>query len=825
MGSRGYGYVGEHAKHIITDESQSALKTVGDYIFYDDGTDIYLVKYIGSDTEITLPEYKGGEEYSIWKYAFYGNDKITSVTIHNSVTSIEPLAFFSCYSIENIKFSNKGKLTDIKGWAFKECISLTSIMIPDTVTSIGSGAFAGCSSLESITLPFVGSSATATSSSNSTLFGYIFGNSSYEGGLKIQQLYKNHNSYSHQTYYIPKTLKEVVVTGGDIYDGAFSGCSSLTRVTLPDSVTSIRIYMFYNCISLETVTLGDNGKLTSIGYYAFRGCSSLTNIAIPDSVTSIGPYAFYNCTSLTSITVPNGVTSIREGTFYNCTALASITIPDAVTAIGHDAFYNCISLENIILGENSQLNSIGIDAFENCDSIIYNEYGNALYLGNKNNPYVVLIKAKDTSITSCEVHQDTKAIMSYAFQGCTSLASVTFAEKSQLTSIGEYAFEHCTSLTYITIPKGVTNIGSSAFQSCYSLIEVINKSSLNIRVGWNDYGYIGRYAKHIITDESQSYIKYVGDYIFYDDGTDVYFVKYIGSDTEIVLPEYSNGTKYSIWNYAFCGNDKITKVTVGDSVTSIGDGAFLNCTSLTSITIGASVTSIGESVFSYCTSLKNINVDEDNKYYQSIDGNLYSKNGNTLIQYAVAKLDTSFKIPDSVTSIGDGAFAYCAALISIEIPDSVTSIGDGAFAYCTALISIEIPDNVMNIGNRAFLCCTSLTGITIPDGVEIIENNTFSGCTSLESVTFGKYSQLKGIRGYAFWDCTSLQSITIVNSVRWIYDYAFSDCTLLTSITFDGTIREWNKIISDGLYENTGDYIIYCTDGEIAKDGTVTYYY
>ena len=181
--------------------------------------------------------------------------------------------------------------------------------------------------------------------------------------------------------------------------------------------------------------------------------------------------------------------------------------------------------------------------------------------------------------------------------------------------------------------------------------------------------------------------------------------------TEIVIDGYNGLPVTSIGDYVFCECSSLTSVTIGNNVTSIGEFAFVNCDSLTSVTIGNGVTSIGKWAFASCFNLASITVEESNAAYKSIDGNLYSKDGKILIQYAIDKDVTSFIVPDNVTSIGAGAFVDCFNLASITIPNSVTSIGSEAFCGCSSLTSITIPNSVTSIGDGAFAFCYSLTSI------------------------------------------------------------------------------------------------------------------
>ena len=175
----------------------------------------------------------------------------------------------------------------------------------------------------------------------------------------------------------------------------------------------------------------------------------------------------------------------------------------------------------------------------------------------------------------------------------------------------------------------------------------------------------------------------------------------------------------SIGDYAFESCTGLESITIPDGVTSIGNGAFENCFELTSINIPDGVTSIGTNAFNGCSGLTDITVDSNNPYYCSEIGVLFNKNKTTLICYPAGKTDSSYTIPDGVTSIEYAAFEACTGLTSITIPDGVTSIGYYAFERCTGLDSITIPDSVNSIGYEAFNRCTKLTSIYIPDGISI----------------------------------------------------------------------------------------------------------
>ena len=322
------------------------------------------------------------------------------------------------------------------------------------------------------------------------------------------------------------------------------------------------------------------------------------------------------------------------------------------------------------------------------------------------------------------------------------------------------------------------------------------------------------------------------DYQILDDGT-VEITDYKGSDTNLVIPSEIDGKKVtsigsaflfwksltevkipdsvtSIGDSAFCGCasltnieipnsvtsigkytfshcKSLTNIEIPDSVTSIGEEAFSFCESLTNIEIPDSVTSIGEEAFSGCTSLKEITVDKDNQNYSSVNGVLFNKNKTELIAYPNQKGNT-YTIPNGVTSIGIGAFAYCTSLTEVKIPNSVTSIGYSAFSFCESLTNIEIPNSVTSIVSEAFSGCTSLTNVEIPNSVTSIEITAFYSCTSLTNVEIPDSVTSIGYSAFAY--CTSLTEVKIPNSVTSISIGAFKDCNNLTIYGYVGSTAE-----------------------------------
>ncbi|WP_400233890.1 leucine-rich repeat domain-containing protein [Methanomethylophilus alvi] len=372
--------------------------------------------------------------------------------------------------------------------------------------------------------------------------------------------------------------------------------------------------------------------------------------------------------------------------------------------------------------------------------------------------YAVVSECSDGSEAASDHSGSCGDNVRYVFDSSTGTLTISGSGDMSSYSYGSAPwYTYRSDVKKVVIGDGVTSIGSYTFYECSSLASVV------------------------IPDSVTS----IGNYAFYR----------CTSLASVTIPD----SVTSIDSSAFSGCSSLASITIPDSVTSIGNEAFYGCSSLVSVTIPDSVTSIGGDVFSGCSSLTSIIVSEGNEAYRSVDGVLFSKDMKMLVQCLAGKSDDSYIIPDSVTSIGGGAFSGCSSLVSVTIPDSVTSIGQSAFFGCFSLVSVTIPDSVTSIGQFAFYECSSLASVTIPDSVTSIGSDAFFGCSSLTSITIP--DGVTSIGGWAFYRCTSLASVVIGNGVTSIGDYAFYRCTSLASITIPDGVT---SIGSYAFYECTG---------------------
>ena len=687
----------EFAEHIVDyDESYYLYlndEEIKDLIIPDGVTKIGDYTFFGcsSLTSVTVPN----SVTSIGNYAFYKCSDLTSVTIPNSVTSIGSSAFYGCSSLTTITIP--GSVTSIEYGAFSHCSRLTSVTIGSGVTSIGNETFADCRGLTSVIIP---NSVTS------------IGNSAFNGCYFISSFFVNNSTLTSDNNWGATICDEETSDGLLIKENIVKECRPWTTVvTIPEGVTSIGNGAFKDCSGLTFITIPNSVK--SIGFEAFWGCSGLTSVMIPESVTTIGDNAFDGCTSLTSITIPNSVTDLGYEAFEGCTSLTSVKIGNSVARIMEFTFLGCNDLTTIVV-----------------------EDGNTIY-DSRNNSNAIIETLSNTLIAGCKnttIPNTVTSIGVYAFSECCGLTSIMIP--SSVTSIEDEAFSGCTSLTnVISEIEEPYAFGSSAFgnisNNCVLKVPAGTRDAY-IAAGWTEDVFKGgvvdvstaisfadaavkaicvanwdtnsdgelSYAEAAAVTDLGTVFMYNADITSFnelqyftglEDISDRAFRDCSGL-TSVTIP----GSVTSIGDGTFWNCTGLTSVTIPNSVTSIGADAFWNCTGLTSITIPNSVTSIGADVFQNCTGLTSIIVESENLVYMSKDGVLYNKAGTTLITYPEGKSNTSYAIPNSVTSIGDWAFYGCY-LTSITIPNSVTSIGDYAF-YGSGLTSVTIPNSVTSIG-------------------------------------------------------------------------------------------------------------------------------
>lgn len=717
--------------------------------------------------------------------AFKNNKFIRKITIKGNIQTIGEEAFANS-NIEEVVFEGNFKGLAIGAGAFRNCVRITAITLPDNVEQIGDNVFEGC---------------------------YNLTNLAYSAEIPLGRLFttvnpQNDNWYKAEqggvTYYLPKKLKEIVVTNTAtaIADYAFQNATQVTKVTLATQngdkpyTTEIGNYAFANTGSIE-VNLGsveiignaafrNSGiatveftALKKLGVDAFNGTKNVTVVDFSKApIDNVSARAFAN-SSIARVDL-GGIKTISMSAFAD-SGLSIVSAGESVESIKKMAFYktkitsvgifqNVVDIEEKAFHETDFFNNVAV-------GFVY--IGKVLYYDNsKGGSYSV-----DTRVVS---------IAPYAFES-TQHPALDLGGFSNLKYIESYAFAGNGNIVEVTLPASLSEIKNSAFKG--SSIQKINLSACsNISRIWQ-YAFAECKALNTITfatfaSTNDMAVKLaINDYAF-------------SGCTKLVtlnLPE-NLGTLDS---YAFKGCTALTTVnfvanakfitpetTEGGTdpapeaydpaglVTTIGDGAFMDCTSLTTITLPYFIARIGNSAFEKCTALVTFTTmdgaDSKTAALRTIGDRAFF--GNTNLN------EVDENTTKSVNTIGVSAFENCEKLATINL-SGVTKFAEGVFRNAKALKSVTMSANAsIYVGQEAFRNCVTLSDITAR--IAAVDDGAFRNCISLRAITFVS-SGIEYIGSNAFNGCVLIQKVSIPSSVVAIGDSAFDGCRGITSLTFE----------------------------------------
>ncbi len=818
-------------------------KTEGDYeyIKVEENSAIQLIKYIGSDAEVTIPSKVAGlKVISVGSGCFAGNTTITSVKFNNSITDIGDEAFKGCTALKEVK--KMDAVTTIGVGVFEDCSAMTEFTYPDTITFVPERMFKGCTALADIkdhkNLKDVAADA---------FEGTAFENNQPDGALNFGRVV-----YSNKGNVADIVIAEDISI---IEDYAFLGNESIKTLEFGFDVEEIGLYAFQNCVNLEKVTFNEAIGIVSAG--AFKGCEKLEAVDFAETtLATIGYEAFSGCKALGEVILPETVSDIGDFAFKD-TCFKKISFQKNVSSVGAQAFAGNTVLEAFeVVDKNKTYSAV--------DGVLFNKDGDAIII-------MPAGKKGDYTIT-----KNVEEIGAYAFNGSAIQNLVIEGadadnedEQSSLRFIGEYAFEN-SSIEKITIPARVEKIGVCAFKDS-ALKEVTFKEGLK---------YIS----------ARAFENCVGltNVVFPDSLYEIANNAFLNAG--LVSVEIGNGLA-KIADSAFAGNTKLQTIKFGTGIKKISDNAFKGCVALTAVALPKTLQSFSGSTFSGCDSLKAITVEEGGNY-KTVGSAIYTADGKNLViagnstttgviladgtevinanAFDTAKnvttvsvpatlkeikgnaLDvtawfnnstgvlyvgkvlyrvkadaaaliiapgttaiadnainvstlSSVVIPNTVERIGKYAFKN-SALTTLTIPSSVTYIGDGAFENIATLTTVNLSENLEVLSSAAFKGCSALKEISVPANVKNLAADTFAGCTALEKVTL---SAVEEIEEYAFSDCTALKEIALPATLAELSPIAFDGCSALESITVDEANSKYKSF----------DMYIFVANEELGEDG------
>jgi len=749
--------------------------------------------------------------------AFYNCEKIEVINIntdHNGVnkntliTTLPDQVFYNCQKLESDFYLDN--LTTVGSGVFNNCSEITSLKLDGTFMTLEAGAFYGCGKLETLLLPFVGTQRSSSTASANTLFGVIFGSTSYIGALSpTTQAWSDSQTAD---YYIPTSLKYVNIAGANsiMLYGAFSNCQNIQEITIAGVHTVIRKKTFYHCSNLTSIDIS-NYNLENIEEQAFAECPLLTSQFTLSNVTTLGARVFYNCSSLITVTLNSqkisvipaeafygcsnltssfnlNMTSIGEGAFDGCAKIPSATISSTITTINPRIFKNCGLLASSFNLPN--ITSIGESAFEGCSEIVGMEIGN----------------------TTTHLNNNITQLPNKVFYNCSKM--VAAFNLPNLTNVGSDVFYNCSEITSVKLDGTFTTLAEGIFYGCGKLTTLLLPF-----VGGNK------------NEQSASRSTLFG-YIF---GTN----NYTGS-SPVTQVYYDGGSSTSVYSETYYIPDSLTQIEITRAL-KIYYGAFYDCIHIQNLILSSStLTYIWGSCVSGCYGLTNITIPfigadqtSSGRYFMHIfGGRQYSESykvtlsgfnyylplsltnitvlGGDITSHAFQGCShvTHITINGDATTVSNAAFAYCTGLTNIVLPSTITIFGQQAFYQTAALTSLSILSNITSFGDMCFTAsgltnvtlnnsvvslpygifenCAGLTSITLPNSITTVGTGVFRGCSNLTTAILS--NNLTNIGEEMFANCSNLNNINIPNSVIQIGTRAFKNCTHFTSLTIPTSV-------------------------------------